>query len=276
MLPSPSNRRRNGPRWAFTLIELLVVIAVISILVGILLPALGKAKKAGYTLKCSTNMKEIGAATILYAQDYKEQIWDRDHWADADPNPNVFVPGLLYQYVQDADFITECPTNKRAASGNGPGRNGFGWDRDLNFDYTMFDETQGAKLSLQIRCGYVLPTDPTPDHLPPSLVAHLKFFPNLPIYLEESTFFYNDYYTDGWWGNMDQITIRHDKGGHIAYLDGSVGLFKPTGGPLEAVREATDFEANDVYVSTKGTPGSWWKVSDRSQSQVFGWINSPR
>jgi len=70
MIMSPPTSKRSI--LAFTLIELLVVIAIIAILAALLLPALARAKAAGKSAKCKSNLHQIGIALNLYTLDYRK------------------------------------------------------------------------------------------------------------------------------------------------------------------------------------------------------------
>lgn len=69
--PTPLTVRANT---AFTLIELLVVISIIALLVGILLPALGAARKTAQNSQCLSNIRQMDTAAMAFAADHKFHV----------------------------------------------------------------------------------------------------------------------------------------------------------------------------------------------------------
>ena len=67
---------------AFSLIELLVTIAIISLLVGLLLPALATFRRNSQRMACASNLRRVSLATQTYLHSYK----DTYYWRGANPD----------------------------------------------------------------------------------------------------------------------------------------------------------------------------------------------
>lgn len=302
--------RRRVRRGGFTLIELLVVIAIIAILVGILLPALRHARESGRTVKCMSNMKQIGVGLQAYANDYHSRIWEAGHttpyrfWYAQPQNPNFAlsasnpaVAGPAFGYLTDVDKIFECPTNKRktptrdVAVFSDPfwtsesGRlqrelfNLFLSQRALNFDYTMVTGSSGARVETinpvawDARCQQITAQSgrTTPT------VANLRYMRSLPVFAEEDSEFWNAPGPDGMWSNWDQITNRHGGKGHMLFLNGDVELMNlPRGANPLSQNDIGDFTANDVWAKGR----TWRQVAPSWPNGTaglrrYGWFDRP-
>ena len=95
---------------AFTLIELLVVLAIITLLVGILLPALGKARDTAKDIKCKSNLRQAHLAQSLYEQDHGRLT---TVWTINNNTPRSGLAPYLAmsdKQLQAPDAILQCPS----------------------------------------------------------------------------------------------------------------------------------------------------------------------
>lgn len=69
--------KRAGRGCGFTLVELLVVIGIIAILIGILLPTMSRVREASRATACKSNLRELGAGLVMYANDNRDKFPDK-------------------------------------------------------------------------------------------------------------------------------------------------------------------------------------------------------
>src|SRR5215469_13813537 len=89
-------RIRGLTSTGFTLVELLVVIGIIAILIGILLPALGRAREQAMTVQCLSNLRQIGQGIANYESDYSGYIIPVNYSTDTSGNVNSWPELLVY------------------------------------------------------------------------------------------------------------------------------------------------------------------------------------
>ncbi|AHF93448.1 hypothetical protein OPIT5_27870 [Opitutaceae bacterium TAV5] len=113
----------------FTLIELLTVIVIIGILAAIIIPTVSKVRETAAAAKCTSNLKQLATAALLYAEDHKRMPYAK-RWHYLSTTPGSILPYLSMHYTAanwtpggpsvlrcDSSFKLRPPQDPTAAEG---------------------------------------------------------------------------------------------------------------------------------------------------------------
>ncbi len=101
-----------NPRRAFTLIELLVVIAIIAVLAGLLFPVFARTREAARATTCRSNLRHIGAAILMYTENYDEMLprsWFGVDNSGSNAAINYKWMDAILPYVKN-EAVFNCPS----------------------------------------------------------------------------------------------------------------------------------------------------------------------
>ncbi len=236
--------RRPTARRGFTLIELLVVIAIIAILAAILFPVFAQAREAARSASCKSNLKQLGTALMMYAQDYDEQYPFACYGICYPTAPTATTAyswrTAALSYIKN-DGIFFCPSAPRVANRFSQAATPLVNEWSLVNDYAM--------VMVHYQAGSPTPTAGAAmaqlnDVSSTILLAEASNANDALVY-DVNTLDYN------YIAAQPLASVRHALSANILFADGHVKVTKP-----QTLRESNVIPATAFGGGTDGTPWS--------------------
>ncbi len=276
---SSGRARCSRKNFGFTLIELLVVISIIALLLSILMPSLGRAKRMAKNVVCLTNLKQWGLIWSMYTNDHNDRF--PEGWV-GDVEESTFWPEALRPYYDKQKDIGLCPEIRGFQyEGEGSGRSGTAnnpWAAWGVFEHTMPSDVapyvyEGDYGSYGVN-QFVENHPTSKEHWG---TTHIRYANNVPLFVEcywpFSRAHHNDTppaydgavgtngMVDGSWGNIKRFFMNRHMGKVTGlFVDGSarnIGLRE-----LYVLKWSRNYDTAGPFTNAGGATRQTWELSD--------------
>lgn len=241
----------------FTLVELLVVIGIVALLISILIPVLGKARESARTVKCQSNLRQLGIATAMYVGAYKGYL----------PYPTTTF-GESALWFNAVDPFLAAKQGRQDATGVAAGRayktykqcvvwEAFEGDRDAGAQDPVKEFARTYKMNTHLRWNNItrLPPSSTNTLVAPARLTDVRD-PTRFVYLGDGiSLDFTGPIPSQWESGQFSMEVndptqanpalRHQKGANILFVDGHVELVR-----LKTIRKNLRSPQQDVVVET--------------------------
>jgi hypothetical protein len=248
------------------------------------MPALGRVRDQANGVKCSSNLRTMMTAALMFAQDHKGHLFG--NWSDAgnpDEEKRDFLAGstgdwtkapqagTLWRYIKN-EQIYRCPSRSQEGgrSIGSPFSNG-------HFDYSACLMLTGAAVSnVKLESTYCYASTSVAGMGAKNLRSRstiMEIRPT-PVFVEETAYRLNQFNIEGGWSNVDEHSDHHRNGSYYAAIDGSVHWFNGRRKPLKnQVYNTGDHAEAWQWLTVSPTRG---EIQMGEYGKTWGWFDSSR
>jgi prepilin-type N-terminal cleavage/methylation domain-containing protein/prepilin-type processing-associated H-X9-DG protein len=215
----PTPLPEYSPRRAFTLIELLTVISILAMLAAILFPVFARARENARRASCQSNLKQIGLATLQYAQDYDERMVKVYTYYGPGSTNLVWWQDVLQPYMKSYQIVL-CASQSPPSS--------YALNRPVGFPDPLLTSYAGNNVLKDASGNALFPplrSGPNPGRAMSALEEPATTILFLETVTDNMEFFA---WSQTDLGNSSVVDKRHFQGCNFAFADGHAKWLQAT------------------------------------------------